>query len=131
MVDVMDPVPALDALTWLFESEPVGRYEGEDWLREWPYGAVTFSTARHEVAVDFYLEPASHLAGLSIRGKDTLHVRLDLAGVQRVDVERLHGAEELVVTFGESRRAAPMRLALKPELRLTWGNAESWKPSDS
>jgi hypothetical protein len=131
MVAVMDPVPDLDDLTWLFESAPVGRYESEDWRREWPYGAVTFSTVRQEVEIDFYLEPASQLAGLSIRGDHTLKVRLDLSGVQRINVERLHDAEELVVAFDVSRSTAPMRLTLKPQLHLTWGNAESWNPPES
>jgi len=129
MVAVMDPVPDLDVLIWLFESEPVGRSDAEDWRREWPYGAVTFSTVRHEVEIGFYLEPASQLAGLTTRGARTFNVRPDLSGVQRIDVERLHGAEELVVAFDESRRTAPMRLTLKPQLHLTWGNAEFWKPS--
>lgn len=47
---VMDPVPSYDDLIWLFEAEPVYRYEDDereagyefDWRELWPYTAVTF-----------------------------------------------------------------------------------------
>jgi hypothetical protein len=49
---VMDPVPSYDDLIWLFEAEPVYRYEDDereagyefDWRELWPYRAVTFHT---------------------------------------------------------------------------------------
>lgn len=126
----MDPVPNLDELTWLFEAEPAGRFPSDNWRNEWPYGAVTFSTTRDGVAVELYVEPASDLSGVHVRDGGRFELRLDLAHVRQVQVERLHGAEELVVDFGDDVASPPVRLTLKPIVRITWGNSASWAPSE-
>ena len=67
--------------------------------REWPYGAVTFSTSRLGFDVDFYIEPASNLAGVVIRELGRISIRLELSGVAEVEVDRLHGDEDLLIDF--------------------------------
>jgi hypothetical protein len=71
----MDPVPSYDDLIWLFEAEPVYRYEDDereagyefDWRELWPYTAVTFHTRRAGYDVEMYIEPGYEVVRLRLR----------------------------------------------------------------
>jgi hypothetical protein len=71
----MDPVPRYDDLIWLFEAEPVYRYEDDereagyefDWRELRPYTAVTFHTRRAGYDVEMYIEPGYEVVRLRLR----------------------------------------------------------------
>ena len=113
----MEPVPDIDELTWLFEDGPVG---AEGWQREFPHTEVAFRTTRAGVAVSLALAIDYEDARLVISGAAAPEVDLSLHDVQAVEVERLHGAEVLVLRFRPSAALEPLRLVLKPTLSLRW-----------
>lgn len=115
----MDPNPALDDLVWLFEVDPCGDSE-ENWQEYWPYASISFTTVRSDFTVTFSVNPGYEDAGIVLSRDDQHVVDLMLSGVESVAVERLHGAEELVLRFRDSK-LAPLRLRLKPQISLTWG----------
>ncbi len=86
----------------------------------WPYASVSFTTVRGEYVVAFSVSPGSEDAALTLSRDDQQLVPLTVSGVESVAVEKLHGAEELVLRFREWR-LAPLRLRLKPSVSVTWG----------
>jgi hypothetical protein len=127
---VMDPVPSYDDLIWLFEAEPVYRYEDDereagyefDWRELWPYTAVTFHTTRAGYDVEMYIEPGYEVVRLRLRtGPDGAELLdLDLQGVQTVGVERIHGRELLRLDFPDNSPASTLWLRMKPDIALRW-----------
>ena len=124
----MEPVPEIDDLRWIFESDPESAFPGDDWRGSWPYSAITFTTVRSGATVRCYLEPANNTVGIVIDGDSPRHVRLDLDGIKAVTTERLHGNEELVVHFRGDRPRPALRLRLKPTVDITWGTGVAWPP---
>lgn len=115
----MEPVPAVEDLIWLFEAEPRGDSD-ENWQGYWPYASVAFTTVRDDYTVEFSVNPGYEDAGLTLQRNGRPLATLTLTGVESVAVERLHGAEELVLRFRDSKLAA-LRLVLKPRVSLSWG----------
>jgi len=124
----MEPVPDIDDLRWLFESDPESAFPDDNWRGYWPYSAITFTTVRSGATVSLYLEPASHTVGIVIDAESPSHVRLDLGDVGAVATERLHGNEELIVDFRGENARPHLRLRLKPTVSLTWGTGVPWRP---
>ena len=116
---VMDPIPILEDLVWLFEVEPVGDSE-QGWQEYWPYSSVSFTTLRDDYDVMFSINPGYEDVGITLSRDDQALLTLTLSRVESVGVERLHGAEELVLRFRDSN-LAPLRLQLKPLVSVMWG----------
>ena len=114
---VMEPVPDLDALTWLFEDAPDGR---NDWRSDWPYTEVVFRTTRDGRTVSVALDVAYEDVRVVISSDSTTEVDLSLHDVLSVAADTLHGVETLVVSFRPSTRMLPLRLDLKPVVALRW-----------
>jgi hypothetical protein len=116
--------PTLDELIWLFEADPVLAEPGLDW----PISAASWTTIRGpwEVKVtigvfdrDVYIEGA--LAGVTA-------ISVNLMGiVERLSVDRAHGQEALVVTSIDGADLHPVRLVLKPHVRVDVLNRLPWE----
>ncbi len=125
---VMDPVPDLGDLIWLFENEPTYRYAEDDrevgyeldWREMWPYTAVTFALERGDSRVQMYIEPGYHVVRLWLTVKGRELVDLDLRGVQRVAVDRTKDGELLRIEFPERADAETLWLRTKPDISLGW-----------
>jgi hypothetical protein len=115
---VMDPIPKIDDLLWLFESEPLADSDG-DWATYYPYSSVRFETRRGDLAVIFSFNPGYADARLTLERAGEPLLDLTLFSVKEVGVDRLH-QEALVLRFG-SEMLRDLRLVLKPAVSLTWG----------
>lgn len=116
---VMEPAPSLEDLVWLFETDASADTD-EDWQVYWPYASVSFTTARGDYLVAFSLNPGYEDAALTLSRNGEELVAITVSGVESVAVEKLHGAEELVLRFREWK-LTPLRLRLKPSVSVTWG----------
>jgi hypothetical protein len=54
---VMDPIPEVNDLIWLFESEPMDDFEGSPLVQYYPYASVRFETTRDDDRVVFSFNP--------------------------------------------------------------------------
>ena len=115
---MMDPLPDLDDLAALFESEPVYPFGIAD--SPWPYVCVRFAVARGAVRAEIEVEPASDQVSLALRSAGQQLVHLELHAVRSVMVERRHGIELLGVVFDEGLSADGLWLRTAPEVSLTW-----------
>ncbi len=117
----MSPVPGLDDLAALFEHEPEPAYEADaaDWREKWPHTTVVFRAARGGHEVVFEISPGFGEVAITVTDAQNELIELELGGVQTVEVERLHGAEDVHVRFGDDR-VDPLRLRLRPTVSLHW-----------
>ncbi|NYD24949.1 hypothetical protein [Kineococcus aurantiacus] len=115
---VMDPMPALEDLVWLFESEPTYPFGMED--APWPYVCVRFTLTRGAARVELEVEPASELVKLSLTSAGAELVDVELQSVQSLVVEKRAGRELLGVVFDERVPLGGLWLQTKPALSLTW-----------
>lgn len=115
---VMEPAPSLEDLVWLFETDAIG--DTTDWQTYWPYSSVSFTTVRGDYVIAFSVNPGYEDAALTLSRDGKELVALTVSGVESVLVEKLHGAEELLLRFREWR-LVPLRLRLKPSVSVTWG----------
>lgn len=114
----MDPVPDVNDLLWLFESEPMDDESGP-WSQYYPYASVRFETTRGEEDVIFSFNPGYEDGRVTIRRAGRDLVDLALAEIRALTVDRLH-QEALVVLF-RSDLVRDLRLTLKPTVNLQWG----------
>jgi hypothetical protein len=119
-VMVMDPIPEVNDLIWLFESEPMDD-DGGPWSQYYPYASVRFETTRGDDRVVFSFNPGYEDGRLTIEQGAQPLVDLPLAGVRAISVDRVH-QESLVLSF-RSEEIRDLRLTLKPAISLTWGTA--------
>ena len=119
----MDAYPPLDDLIWLFESGP--EIEHED--IGWPASAATFTTTRGSWTVSVHLAPYMYTVEirLSQGGKDLVRLAMKEV-VSKVDVDRTHGIEALVVSFDRNSRLDALRLTLKPDVSVTFDTTRVW-----
>jgi hypothetical protein len=127
---VMEPVPSLEDLIWLFEAEPVP-CDAEDepvpgyefgWRELWPFTSVTFCSTRAGYDIHMHIEPGYDIVRLRLREHPTGAelLALDLRGVQTVSVERIHGRELLRVDFPAGTPASTLWLRMKPDVTVLW-----------
>ncbi|GAA0292505.1 hypothetical protein [Kineococcus aurantiacus] len=88
----MDPMPALEDLVWLFESEPTHPFGAED--APWPYVCVGFTLTRGAARVELEVEPASGLVELSLTSAGVELVDVELQSVRSLVAEKWAGAPE-------------------------------------
>ncbi|MBB2903117.1 hypothetical protein FHR75_003959 [Kineococcus radiotolerans] len=115
---MMDPMPALEDLVWLFENEPVYPFGVED--APWPYACVRFALTRGSLHVEVEVEPASELVKLSLSSDGDELVGLELHQVRSLVVEKQAGRELLGLVFGEQLPVEGLWLQTKPSLSVTW-----------
>jgi hypothetical protein len=120
-VMTMDPIPDVNDLVRLFESEPMDD-EGGPWSEYYPYASVRFETTRDDNEVVFSFNPGYEDGRLTVRRAGDVLVDLTLRGVQAISVDRLH-QEALVLSF-RSDDVRDLRLTLKPVVRLNWGSED-------
>ncbi|GAB3601665.1 hypothetical protein GCM10027586_04730 [Kineococcus gypseus] len=114
----MDPMPVLEDLVWLFESEPVYPFGVED--APWPYVCVRFALTRGSTRVQLEVEPASGRVGLSLSSAGAELVELELGSVTSLVVEKRAGRELLGVLFDERLPVGSLWLQTKPTVSVTW-----------
>ncbi len=117
---MMEPIPDVNELLWLFESEPMDD-EGGPWAEYFPYASVRFETARGDHEVVFSFNPGYEDGRLTVRHLGHSLVDLSLAGIREVQVDRLH--EEALVLLFRPEEVRDLRLTLKPVVSLAWGTA--------
>ncbi len=114
----MDPMPTLEDLVWLFESEPVYPFGVDD--APWPYVCVRFALTRGSTRVELEVEPASELVKLSLNSDGGELVGLELHQVRSLVVEKRAGQELLGLVFDEQLPVDGLWLQTKPSLSVTW-----------
>jgi len=119
----MDPMPTLEDLVWLFESEPVYPVGVED--APWPYACVRFALTRGSIRVELEVEPASELVRLSMSSGGGELVSLELHQVRSLVVEKRAGRELLGLVFDEQLPFDGLWLQTKPSLSVTWRTGAS------
>ena len=123
----MTPTPDLEALVWLFEDEPVpknpdGVIPGGgtlDWRHDWPFTSVTFRSTRGDGVVELGMNPGYEWVSILVIRKGEVVVSMEMGDVETVHVEKLHGLEEIHLTFREPR-VEMLRLVMKPSVSLHW-----------
>lgn len=123
----MTPTPSLDDLVWLFEDEPVPRNPDEvipgggsvDWRRDWPFTSVTFRSTRGDEVVELGINPGYEWVSILVTRQGLPVITIEMGDVETVHVEKLHGREELHLTFREPR-VEMLRLVMKPSVSLHW-----------
>lgn len=113
----MSAWPDLEELIWLFEAEP--HFEFED--LGYPNAATSFRTTRGDTHVQCTIEP--YLNSLTVRVLEGDEQRLRLhrwRTVERLVVDRVHGAEALVATIVPEVPSSELRLTLKPNPSVSW-----------
>ena len=120
----MGEYPTLDDLLWLFEVEPVlaGPELG------WPISEATWSTTRGpwDVTVTIGVYDRTVEIEGALDGVGTIQVRLN-GIVERLTVDRTHGDEALVAGMGDAGGLHPVRLVLKPTVRIDIENRLPWE----
>jgi hypothetical protein len=119
---VMNPVPDIDELVWLFGNEPVAVY-GDGWRKYWPYSAVRFHGTFDDYEVDCEIEPGDHTVKLQVRRAGVPLIDLDLRDVGSVVADRTPGDppnEALRIAFLHPDRVSTLHLRLKPSLWMVW-----------
>lgn len=123
----MTPTPSLEDLVWLFEDDPVpenpdGVIPGGgtlDWRRDWPFTSVTFRSARGDDVVELGINPGYEQVSILVTRNDATVVSMEMGDVETVHVEKLHGRQELHLTFREPR-IEMLRLVMKPTVSIHW-----------
>jgi|HubBroStandDraft_1064217.scaffolds.fasta_scaffold663458_2 hypothetical protein len=123
----MTPTPSIDDLTWVFEDEPVpenpdGPIPGGgtlDWRRDWPFTSVTFRSVRGDDVVELGINPGYEWVSITVSRRGEPVLTVETGDVQTVQIERLHGREEVHVTFRQPR-VEMLRLVMKPAVSLHW-----------
>jgi hypothetical protein len=126
---VMTPAPSVDDLIWVFKDDPVpenpdGQIQGGgllDWRRDWPFTSVTFRSVRGDDVVELGINPGYEWVSVNVSHRGEPVITLEAGDVETVQVERLHGREELHVTFREPR-VEMLRLVMKPVCRCIGGS---------
>jgi hypothetical protein len=120
----MAEYPTLDDLLWLFEVEPVL----VDPDLGWPISEATWSTTRGSWTVTITIGVYDRTVEIhgALGGVSTIHVKLN-GIVERLSVDRTHGQEALVAATTNGGRLHPVRLVLKPDLRLDIENRLPWE----
>jgi hypothetical protein len=119
---VMNPVPDVDELTWLFGSEPVSA-NTDDWREYWPYSTIRFSGKIDDYQLTCEIEPGADTVKLQVRRADAPLVDLDLRDVASLTVDRTPGDppnEALRISFRHADRLSALHLRLKPSLWMVW-----------
>jgi hypothetical protein len=119
----MSAHPGLDELIWLFEVEPVPLHDDV----VWPAGSYTFTTQRASQEVQLTLDPLSDsvAVSLTVDGRPTVDLDLYLA-VERVALDRTHGAEALVITPHRWSGLDEVRLQMKPHVHIAIQARRPW-----
>jgi hypothetical protein len=120
-VMTMDPIPDVNDLLWLFESEPMDDVGGS-WSEYYPYASVRFETTRDDYEVVFSFNPGYEDGRLTIHRADDVLLDLTLRGIRAINVDRLH-QQALVLSF-RCDELLDLRLTLKPVVSLTWGSED-------
>ncbi|WP_432570463.1 hypothetical protein [Kineococcus sp. SYSU DK005] len=115
---MMDPLPALQDLARLFESEPLYPFGIQD--APWPYVCVRFTLTRGASRVQLQVEPASDLVRLVLHAAGEELVHLQLHAVRSLRAERAAGRELLGIAFDERLPVDGLWLRTRPSLSLTW-----------
>jgi hypothetical protein len=115
----MNPFPDEHELLWLFESEPELLDPEED--ISWYYNTLTFRTTRGSDTITCTILP-SH-TDLEIwwerDGEEIVH--LPVSRVAELFVRKEQDREYLEARFPEDMGLHPLRLTLKPFIRISWG----------
>lgn len=114
----MDPMPSLEDLVRLFESEPAHPFGIDD--APWPYVCVRFALTRGSLHVELEAEPASELVKLSLSSDGGELVGLELHRVRSLVVEERAGRELLGLVFDEQLPVDGLWLQTKPSSSVTW-----------
>lgn len=120
----MTEYPTLDDLLWLFEVEPVLA----DSDLGWPISEATWSMTRGPWTVTISIGVYDHTVEIdgALGGVSTIHVKLN-GVVERLSVDRTHGQDALVATTTDGGQLHPVRLVLKPDVRLDIENRLPWE----
>jgi hypothetical protein len=120
----MSGFPELHELTWLFEAEPTIAEEHPGW----PIIPATFETERGAWRVRCVIAPYDYTVTIrcAIEGEDAIALDL-LENVDEVRVDRTHDAEALVVVCRADSLLRPVRLQLKPLIRVVVETRLPWQ----
>lgn len=120
----MAECPTLDELFWLFEVEPVI----EDADLGWPIARATWTTERGPWRISVTIGVYDHFVEITgdLEGEEVFHVRLN-GIVEAVFVDRARAAEALVIETNDDEGFQPVRLTLKPQVRVSVENRLPWE----
>ena len=122
---VMDPLPEVDDLIWLFGSDPEYPYEADEqaagyalgWRESWPYTRLIFTHSSGGSTLRVNLEPGYEQVRLSLSHEGTEVLDLLLREVTGLSVERLpHKRDVLRLDFPTSFPGHSLLVTLSPQI---------------
>ena len=120
----IEPYPDFADLTWLFEVEPTLL----DPDLGWPISEAVWQVERGDWKVEIRIGVYDYLVEISCHhlSAAALHVRLN-GIVRELTIDRTKSEEALVITPAASAGLHPVRLTLKPSVRLYVENRLPWE----
>ena len=120
----MEEYPTLDDLYWLFEVEPALL----DPDLGWPISEAKWTTSRGawNIVVRIGVYDRTVEIECALGDAPAIHVKLD-GVVDRLAIDRTHGAESLMITPSRAGALHPVRLMLKPAVFLDLENRLPWQ----
>lgn len=115
--DPMDPFPEEYELVSFFEVEPTIADVGVPWA----YNQLDFVTEREGDHVHCVIEPGYETLVFRWSKNGDAIVELDLKQVKGLEVENRAGSETLVASFRQRNALLPLRIQLRPRVRVFWG----------